>query len=136
MNRCIACILALLGVASLVFGIIFIIQSNSGKQVVADEINPITLSELNAKYDAVKAGQIGRMAAEEPLIQTGQAQPTAMYDYLSAQRGLLGLAKANIALAGFVQMSGIVDIVIGVGLILAGLGLLKQSKPPAKTTAA
>jgi hypothetical protein len=136
MNRCIACILALLGVASLVFGIIFIIQSNSGKQVVADEINPITLSELNAKYDAVKAGQIGRMAAEEPLIQTGQAQPTVMYDYLSAQRGLLGLAKANIALAGFVQMSGIVDIVIGVGLILAGLGLLKQSKPPAKTTAA
>ncbi|MCX6003969.1 MAG: hypothetical protein NTX46_06160 [Chloroflexi bacterium] len=136
MNRCIACILALLGVASLVFGIIFIIQSNSGKQVVADEINPLVLSELNAKYDAVKAGQQAYAATEEPLIQTGQAPPSVMYDYLSAQRGLLGLAKADIALAGFVQMSGIVDIVIGVGLILAGLGLLKQSKSPAKTTAA
>lgn len=135
MNRYITWIIAILGVASLVLGIIFIVQANSGRQAIADQITPLKISEVSAKYDTVKAQQQAFAAIEEPKIQAGQAAPTVMYDYLSAQRGLLGLAKADIALAGFVQMSGIVDIVIGVGLILAGLGLLKQSKPPAKTTA-
>jgi hypothetical protein len=46
-----------------------------------------------------------------------------MYNYLSSQRALLGSAKSNVALSGFVMMSGTVDIVLGVGLMLIGLAL-------------
>ena len=128
MKRFIGMVVALIGIATLVFGIIFIIQSNTGKQTVADEVKPIALSDVNPKYDAVSASQTQLMAAEEPKIQAGQAQPSAMYNYLSAQRALLGLAKANIGLTGFVMMSGTVDIILGIALILMGMTLfLKQT---------
>jgi basic membrane lipoprotein Med (substrate-binding protein (PBP1-ABC) superfamily) len=128
MKRFIGMVVALIGIATLVFGIIFIIQSNTGKQTVADEVKPIALSDVNPKYDAVSASQTQLMAAEEPKIQAGQAQPSAMYNYLSAQRALLGLAKANIGLTGFVMMSGTVDIILGIALILMGMILfMKQT---------
>jgi hypothetical protein len=103
-------------------GIVFEFQAATAKQTVADEIAPIVLADLNAKYDQVKAGYTQRANAEEPAIKTG-TQPSAMYDYLSAQRALLGLAKSNIATAKFVMMSGTVDIVLGIGLILTGMVL-------------
>jgi hypothetical protein len=91
-------------------------------------VKPIALSDVNPKYDAVSASQTQLMAAEEPKIQAGQAQPSAMYNYLSAQRALLGLAKANIGLTGFVMMSGTVDIILGIALILMGMTLfMKQT---------
>ena len=128
MKRFIGMVVALIGIATLVFGIIFIIQSNTGKQTVADEVKPIALSDVNPKYDAVSASQTQLMASEEPKIQSGQAQPSAMYNYLSAQRALLGLAKANIGLTGFVMMSGTVDIILGIALILMGMTLfMKQT---------
>jgi len=82
-------LIALIGVAILAMGIIFEFQAATAKQTVADEIAPIAVVDLNAKYDVVKAGQEQYMAAEEPKIQTG-TQPSTMYDYLSAQRALLG----------------------------------------------
>ena len=128
MKRVFGMVVAIIGVACLVFGIIFILQSNTGKQTVADEIKPLASSELNAKYDTVKAKQLQVMAAEEPKIQAGQAAPSVTYDYLSAQRALLGLAKSNTMLSGFVMMSGLVDIILGIGLILAGMTLfMKQT---------
>jgi hypothetical protein len=114
-KRLIGMVIALIGVVSLVFGIIFIIQSGSGKQEVIDELKPVVLSELNAKYDGVKAA----IAAEQPA-------PAVKYDYLLAQRALLGLAKSNVGLTNFVMMSGIVDIILGLGLILAGTALCKK----------
>ncbi len=126
MKRFLGMAIAVIGVVSLVFGILFIIQSNTGKQTVADEINPIALSDLNTKYDSVKASQIKVMAAEEPQIQAGKAAPTVMYDYLSAQRALLAEAKSNVALAGFVMMSGVVDIILGLGLIIVGAAFYQK----------
>jgi uncharacterized membrane protein len=116
-------IIALIGVAILAMGIVFEFQAATAKQTVADEISPITLSNLNATYDQVKTGQEQYMAMEEPKIQAKQAAPSATYNYYSAQRALLGLAKSNIGTASFVMMSGTVDIVLGIGLILAGLAL-------------
>lgn len=127
MKRTIGMVVALVGVACLVFGIIFIIQSNSAKQMVADEISPIALSDLNAKYDTVKAAQIKQMAAEEPNIQAGKAAPSVMYDYLSSQRALLGLAKSNALTAQSVMMNGILDLVIGIGLLLGGMVMMRKS---------
>ena len=122
MKRFYGMLIALIGVAILAMGIIFEFQAATAKQTVADEIAPIAVVDLNAKYDVVKAGQEQYMAAEEPKIQTG-TQPSTMYDYLSAQRALLGLAKSNIATAKFVMMSGTIDIVLGIGLILTGMVL-------------
>jgi hypothetical protein len=123
-----AIVVAVLGVVSLVFGIIFITQASSAEQEIAGEIQPVKIAEVDAKYEAVKTKQIALMMTEEPNIQAGKAAPSDMYNYLTAQRAALGLAKADIGLAGFVRSSGIMGIIVGAGLILAGLGLFKKSQ--------
>lgn len=120
-------IIIAVGAASLVFGIIFIVQSGSAKQQITDDIAPLTIDEVDARYDAVVAQQNGIRALEEPKIQAGQAAPSAMYNYLTAQRASLGLARTNIGLVGFTRMTGIIDIVLGVGMLFAG-ALLMQKK--------
>jgi ABC-type dipeptide/oligopeptide/nickel transport system permease component len=119
-KRFYAMIVAIIGVAILAMGIIFVMQANTAKQTVADEISPIPLSGLNAQYDTIKTAQEQYMAAEGANVQVGKAAPSAGYNYTSAQRALLGLAKSNIGTSGFVMMSGIVDIILGLGLILTG----------------
>ena len=128
MKRLIGMVVAIIGVASLVMGIIFIVQSNSGKKQVADDIAPLALSEVNARYDAVSTLNAQFIAAEEPKIQAKQAQPSAMYNYLTAQRDGLGLAKANIGVVGFTMMNGVMDIVLGVGLFLVGFVFIAREK--------
>jgi hypothetical protein len=129
-----ALVVTVLGVVSLVFGIIFITQACSAKQEIASEIQPLKIAEVDAKYEVVKTNQMGLAGAEEPQIQAGKAAPSAMYNYLTIQRTSLGLAKANIGLAGFVRTSGIIDIIVGLGLILAGVGLFKKVQSVAKAT--
>ena len=134
MNTCIrwsAIVVVVLGVVGLVFGIIFITQAGSSEKEIAESIQPITLTELDAKYEAVKTNQMAIRAAEEPNIQAGQAAPSAMYNYLTIQRTSLGLARTNIGLAEFVRTSGIINIIVGLGLILAGVGLFKKSRSEA-----
>ena len=123
MKRVIGIIVALIGVVILVMGIVFELQANTAKKTVADEISPIPLSGLNAQYDAIKTAQEQYMAAEGANVQAGKAAPSAGYNYTSAQRALLGLAKSNIGTSGFVMMSGTVDIVLGLGLMLTGMVL-------------
>ena len=126
LTRWAAIVITVLGVASLVLGIIFITQASSAEQEIASEIQPLLIAEVDAKYEAVKTNQMALMMSEEPGIQAGTASPSAMYNYLTVQRTSLGLARANIGLAGFVRINGIVDIVVGSGLILAGVGLFKK----------
>jgi len=128
MKRLIGMVVVIIGVASLVMGIIFIMQAGSARKTIADQITPVKMSELNATYDAVSAKQNAAIAAEEPQIQAGKAAPSAMYNYLSAQRALLGLAKSNVGIAGFLQTSGVLDIVLGVGLLLAGFAFTAKEK--------
>ena len=123
MKRFYGIIVALIGVAILVMGIVFELQASTAKQTVSDEIAPVTLSTLNDTYDKVKAGYTQYATAEGANVQAGKAAPSAAYNYYSAQRALLGLAKSNIATAKFVMMSGTVDIVLGIGLILTGMVL-------------
>jgi len=125
-KRVSAIVVAILGVVCLVFGIIFMTQASSAEKEIADDIQPLTIAEVDAKYEAVKANQVALMATEEPNIQAGRAAPSAMYNYLTIQRTSLGLARANIGLAGFTRTSGIIDVVVGLGLILAGLELFKK----------
>jgi len=134
MNTCTrwsALAVAVLGVVGLVFGIIFITQAGSAEKEVAESIQPITLAELDATYEAVKAKQMDIRAVEEPNIQAQTAAPSTTYNYLTVQRTALGLARTNIGLAGFVRTSGIIDITVGLGLILAGVGLFKKGRSTA-----
>ena len=129
--RAIAIIIAILGLAVFVFGILFVAQAGSAEKEIATEIQPVTIAEVNAKYDAVKAKQLALAATEEPLIQTGKAAPSAIYVYLSGQRTSLALAKSNIGVAKFVRTSGTVNILLGLGVFLAGVWLLRKSQSAA-----
>jgi len=125
--RVIAIIVMILGLASLVFGVIFIMQASTAEDEIAESIAPLKLDEVESRYEAVKAKQSAIKMAEEPAIQAGQAQPSAMYNYLTIQRTGLGKTLGEIGIASFTRMSGIINAVVGVGLILAGVGLLKKA---------
>jgi cytochrome c biogenesis factor len=122
-KKVIGMVVSLIGVAILAMGIVFMAQSNTAKKTVANEISPIAVKDVNATYDTLTTHFDQYMQAEEPNIQAGKAAPTATYDYFAAQRALMAQAKANLGLAGFVMMTGVVNIVLGLGLILAGMAL-------------
>ena len=114
--RAIAIIVILLGIASLVFGVLFVTQAVDAKQEVADSLTPpTTLDTLDATYDNLDQ-QVSAMQGNEP-----------QYVIMFAQRTSLGLARANVGTAQSVMYSGIVDIVVGAGLVLTGLALAKKS---------
>ncbi len=132
--RALAVIVIILGLAALVFGILFIPQASSAEQEIADSIAPLTLDQVDAKYDAVVAKYDATKAAVEPNLQAGKAvdaNTMDMYNYFSAQRALLGLAKSNIGTAKFVRLNGLIDILVGLGLVLAGFVLLRKSQSAA-----
>ncbi len=124
--RTLAIIVIILGVVSLALGVMFIVQSGSGRQQIADSVKPLTLDQVNPTYDKISASYDQVMAQEEPAIQGGTAAASATYNYLSAQRALLGLAKANIGNVNAVMMNGIVDIILGLGLVLTGFVTFKK----------
>jgi hypothetical protein len=126
--RIMGVIVVLLGLAGIAIGAIFIMQAASAEQEIEVSVNPITLSEVEPKYDAVKAQADMLKMAEEPGIQAQTAQPSPMYNYLSAQRASLGLAKANIGTASFVRTTGIINIILGAGLVLAGVGVMMKAR--------
>jgi hypothetical protein len=125
--RILGVIVTILGLAAIVFGILFIPQASSAEKQIADSVAPLQLDQVNDKYDAVATKYDQIKMAEEPNIQGGKAAPSATYNYLSAQRALLGLAKANIGTAKFVRTNGIIDIIAGLGLVLTGIVLLRKS---------
>jgi hypothetical protein len=122
--RIISIIVVILGVATLAFGILFLMQAGSAEKQIADSVAPLKLSEVNAKYDAAAAKYDALKVAEEPQIQAGKAAPTTSYLYISGQRALLGLAKSNVGTAKFVRTSGTVNIIIGLGLVVVGLAMM------------
>lgn len=125
--RIIALIIIILGLAAIVCGIIFLPMASSGKNEIAVSIAPLTLDQVNAKYDAVVVKHDQIKAAEEPNIQAGKAAPSDMYNYLSSQRALLGLAKSNIGIVNFIQFVGILNILIGLGMMLTGFFIFRKS---------
>ena len=119
-------VVAVIGVVCIVFGTMFILQACSGQKDIANEIQPLKIDQVEAKYEAVKASQVALATAEEPKIQTGQAAPSAMYAYLSAQRASLGLAKSNLEVVEFIKYIGILNIIIGLGLFLISVVLFRR----------
>lgn len=127
MKSLVTLIIIAVGAVSLVFGIIFIMQAGSARQQVADDITPLTLDQLDVKYDEVVTKYNAMRTAEEPKIQAGQTAPSTTYNYLTIQKTGLGLARTNVGLADFVRTTGIINILLGVGFLFTGV-LLMQKK--------
>lgn len=117
--RVISVIVVILGLASLVLGVLFITQAADAEQKVADSIAPLPLDQLDATYDAVTAQYNQAKAAGTPISPD--------YNALYGNKVGLGLAKSNVGTASFVQTTGIINILIGAGLVLAGLALLRRA---------
>jgi hypothetical protein len=126
--RVIGIIVPILGVAGLAFGVMFIPQSFSAEDEIAESIAPLPLDQVDSRYDEVKAQQSAMRAMEGPAIQAGTAAPSATYNYLTIQRTSLGLTRSQIGLVSFTRTSGIINIILGLGLVLAGVGLLKKGQ--------
>ncbi|OGO32662.1 MAG: hypothetical protein A2Z29_04795 [Chloroflexi bacterium RBG_16_56_11] len=123
--RLLAVIVMIIGLASVVLGVIFIFQANAGNQEIIDQIAPLEISQVEDRYDQVDATVEQLKVAEGAALQAGN--PSNSYLYVSAQRTSLGLTKSNIGNVKAARMNGIVDIVLGVGLVLAGWGIYKKS---------
>jgi hypothetical protein len=121
MKNILSLLVIVIGVVCIVFGAMFIMQSASSRDTVIDELaaSGITAETLDAAYDQAKAGLAQATAAGEAGIETAQS--------IGWQKSSLGLAKSNLTTIDFVQKSGILAIVIGAGLSLAGAGLFKKS---------
>jgi len=118
--RFLALLVVILGIATLVFGIMFIPQASSAKQEVKDSLSSgVTLDNLDDTYDGV-AQQLSQMPNTDPR-----------YTMLFSQRTSLGLARANVGLAKLVNTAGIVNIIVGVGLVLGGCALIMRKSQSA-----
>ena len=117
--RAMAVIVAILGLASLIMGILFITQAATAQQEVADSIAPLPLDQLDATYDGVTA-QYNQMRA-------AGAPPSVEYNALYGNKVGLGLARSNVGTANFVRTTGVIDIILGLGLILTGLAMLRKA---------
>lgn len=124
--RILSMVVILLGLVSLVFGILFIVNAGTAKNEVAESLAPLTLDELDARYEQVKTRHNEIRAAEEPAIQAGTAAPSATYNYLSVQRASLGLARTNVGLSQLTQTAGIINMIVGAGLALTGILMLRR----------
>jgi tRNA U34 2-thiouridine synthase MnmA/TrmU len=127
--RVVAILVAVLGLFVLALGVIFLNQAGSAEKTIADEIQPLKVADVNTTYDGVKAKQLQLAKAEGAAIQAGN--PSGTYTYLTLQRTSLGLTKANLGVAQFVRTAGIVNIVLGAGVLLLALGMLTKVKPTA-----
>jgi hypothetical protein len=126
--RLIAIFIIILGLAGLVLGVVFITQATSAEKQVLDSIAPLTLSDINPKYDAVSATFKQMLPVQQKIASnTASAQEMDQLNYVSSQRALLGLAKSNAGLAMFIRLNGITVIVLGIGMGLAGFALLKKA---------
>ena len=117
--RTIAITVIILGLASVVFGILFITQAAAGENEIAESIDPLPMDQLDAQYDTVKA--------QYEQMKAAGAQPSTDFNYLTIQKVGLGLARANAGTAQSVRFNGIIDIILGLGLGLTGLGLLRKT---------
>jgi hypothetical protein len=125
--RILGIIVLILGLVGLIFGILFLPMANSAENEIAVQVTPLTLDQVAPKYDLVTAKFNEQMAKEEPQIQAGKAMPSDIYNYYSAQRALLGLAKSNMGTVTLLRFLGIVNICLGVGIAATGFYVFRKA---------
>jgi hypothetical protein len=86
-------------------------NASSGNDEIATSVAPLTLDQVEPTYDQLVAA-VGQTPTTDPTYATVFGKKTA-----------LGLAKSNIANMKILNLNGIVDIIVGLGLLLAGITL-------------
>jgi hypothetical protein len=129
--RIVSILVAVLGLFVLVLGIVFLTQAGSAEKQIADEIQPLKVADVNTTYDGVKAKQMQLAQKEGAAIQAGN--PSGTYTYLTLQRTSLGLTRSNLGIARFTRTAGIVNIILGAGVLLLAIGMLTRSRLKAQT---
>jgi hypothetical protein len=123
--RILALLVVILGIATLVFGIIFIPQASEAKQKVADSLTSgVTLDNLDDTYDKING-------TYDQLKASGMLSSDPQYVMVLGQRTSLGLAKTNVGLARVLNTVGIINILLGVGLVFAGCALMMRKNQSA-----
>jgi len=118
--RVLAILVIILGIAAIVFGILYIPQANSARQKVADSLTPpVTLDNLDATYDQISGSY-------DQIKASGMPPNDPQYVMVLGQRTSLGLARSNVGTARMVLTNGIIDIILGLGLVLGGFALLRR----------
>ena len=118
--RLLGLLVVILGIAAIVFGIMFIPQASDAKQKVVDSLtSPVTLDNLDATYDQISG-------AFNQLKAAGMPSSDPQYVMVLGQRTSLGLAKSSVGLAKFINTMGMVNIIVGVGLVLAGVAVMMK----------
>ena len=107
MKKISAYLVALIGVAAIIFGVLFLMGAGDSQDVLAGELAPVTISQVDATYDQVSAGV--------------KANPQDVS--LALKKASLGLAKSNLGLIDFVRKSSYLTIAMGVGMVLIGLSM-------------
>jgi hypothetical protein len=107
--RILSLIVIILGIAAIVFGVLFVMEAGSGQKEIEESIAPLTIDKVSDTYDMVKA----------QLAQVPQTDPN--YLPTSLQKTSLGLAKANIGAVKNARMSGYVNMGVGLAFILTGI---------------
>ena len=114
-----ALILTIVGIVCIVFGVMSIMEAGNAEEKVAEELAPagIALADVHAAYGQASAALgLAMQSGDQEAIQNATLQKTS-----------LGLAKANVGTIKFVRNTGILEIVLGAGLVLASAGLCKHS---------
>jgi|WetSurMetagenome_2_1015567.scaffolds.fasta_scaffold28685_3 hypothetical protein len=112
--RILALVTLILGLAAIVLGVVFMLNAGSGNDEIAESVAPLTLDQVEPTYDQI--------VAQVKLVP--QTDPS--YLMIAGQRTSLGLAKANIANMKILRLNGLVDIIVGLGLLIAGLALFTK----------
>ena len=105
MKMLVSILVALIGVAAIVFGVMFIMEAGNSRDDLATEVAPLQLSQVEATYDQFKAD-----AAAKPTDLAKALRKTSM-----------GLAKSNLKTIKFVQNAGYLNIALGAGFVLVGM---------------
>jgi hypothetical protein len=109
--RILSLVTLILGLAAIVLGVVFMMNASSGNDEIATSVAPLTLDQVGPTYDQLVAA-VSQMPKTDPSYVATFGQKTA-----------IGLAKSNMANMKILKLNGIVDIIIGAGLLLAGLAL-------------
>jgi hypothetical protein len=119
MKNLLSILVAVVGVVAIVFGVLFIMQANSSRDTLVKELAPVTLATLDSTYDQVKAGLATAQAAGAAANETIQS--------LGWQKASLSAAKGSRGTIDFVEKSGMLTIVLGLGFVLSGWAIMKKS---------
>ena len=102
----------IVGIVCIGYGVIFITQASSSGKTIANEIAPLKTSEVDGKYDQVKAAL--KSATDPATVQS-----------LTLQKTSLGLVKSNLSSVKFCQNVGIATLIVGLGFVLTAGAIFK-----------